>query len=196
MNRTTTTVIVGLGTLAAGVLFGVAAAETGAFPNVTHKAQLAKDQTTPNDPNDVKVGGVETWNPFQEMRDMQAQVDQSFDKIVGRIRSDPQFSGYQDYPGYSLSLDVRDLKDRYEVQADLPDAKASDVHVSLKNGKMLNVEVSSKETQTSDQKNDATSMMELGQYDQTIQLPTPVKADQMKVHREGHELIVTIPKAA
>jgi hypothetical protein len=29
-----------------------------------------------------------------------------------------------------------------------------------------------------------------------VQLPTPVKADQMKIQREGHELIITIPKAA
>jgi len=196
MNRTTTTVIIGLGTLGAGVLLGAAAVGTGALPNIMPKAQPAADQTPPTASSNPKTAGTEAWNPFQEMRDMQAQIDQSFDKVVGRIRSDPQFSGYQDYPGYSLSLDVRDLKDRYEVQADLPDAKASDVHVSLKNGQTLNVEVSSKETQNIDQKNATTSMMELGQYDQTIQLPTPVKADQMKVHREGHELIVTIPKAA
>lgn len=195
-NKTTTTVVIGFVTLVIGMLLGAAAAETGSLPNFTRKAQPAPGQITSTVPGNLKAGGMETWNPFQQMRDMQAQIDQSFDTLVQQFRAKPEFSGFQDYPGYSLSLDVRDLKDHYEVQADLPDTKASDVHVSVKNGQTLNVDVSDKETGTSKLKNAATSMVELGQYDQTIQLPTPVKADQMKIQHEGHELIITIPKAA
>lgn len=195
MNRTTITVVVGLVTLGIGLVLGAAAAETGSMPNLTRKAYPTNPISSAA-PSGPISSGLPTWNPFQEMRDMQAQIDQSFDKMVDRFRTEPQFTAFQDYPGYSLSLDVRDLKDRYEVQAELPDAKASDVHVSLKNGQTLDVEVSRKETQTSDQKNAATSLIELGQYDQMVQLPTPVKASQMKVQREGHELIITIPKSA
>jgi HSP20 family molecular chaperone IbpA len=199
MNKTTTTVIIGFLTLVAGLALGAAAAETGSLPKIAQRAQTASSpaaQTAPEATSNVKPSGLGNSNPFQEMRDMQAQIDQSFDKMVEQFRTDPQLSGFKDYPGYSLSLDVRDLKDRYEVQADLPDAKASDVNVSLKNGQTLNVEVSRKSTETSDQKNAATSVIELGQYDQMVRLPTPVKADQMKIQREGHELIITIPKAA
>ena len=153
-------------------------------------------QTPATAASNLKTGDMETWNPFQEMRDMQARIDQSINQMYERFRSEPQLSGFKDFPGYSLSLDVRDLKHSYEIQADLPDAKASDVHVSVKNGQTLNVEVNRKQTETSDQKNAATSVIELSQYDQSIQLPTPVKADQMKIQREGHELIITIPKAA
>jgi len=195
MNKTATTVIIGFVTLIIGLFIGAAAAETGSMPNLMRKT-YPTNQMSSIAPSDLKAGGLETWNPFQEMRGMQAQIDQSFDKMVQQFRTKPELSGFQDYPGYSLSLDVRDLKDHYEVQADLPDAQASDVHVNLKNGQTLNVDVSRKETETSKQKNAATSLVELGQYDQTIQLPTPVKADQMKIQREGHELIITIPKAA
>jgi HSP20 family protein len=195
MNKTTTTTIIGFATLVIGLALGAAAAETGSMPKITPKA-YPTNQISSTASSNLKAGGLETWNPFQEMRDMQAQIDQSFDQMFVRFHADPQFSSFKDYPGYSLSLDVRDLKDRYEVQADLPDAKASDVHVTVKNGQTLNVEVSRKETETSDQKNKAASMIELGQYDQTIQLPSPVKADLMKIQREGHELTITIPKAA
>jgi HSP20 family molecular chaperone IbpA len=194
MNKTKATVIIGFVTLLIGLVLGAAAAETGSMPNLM-RTESRTNQLSSAAPSNLKAGGQASWNPVQEMRDMQAQIDQSFDNMVERFRTEPQFSGFEDYPGYSLSLDVRDLKDRYDVQADLPDAKASDVHVNLKHGQTLNVEVSRKETGASDQKN-ATSMIELGQYDQTIQLPTPVKADQMKIQREGHELIITIPKAA
>jgi HSP20 family molecular chaperone IbpA len=127
---------------------------------------------------------------------MQAQMNQSFDQIFQQFRMNPQFNASQKNPGYSLSLGVQDLKNRYEVRAYLPDAKASDVHVSLDNGQTLNVQVNSQQTEKSGQKNATASVTEWGQYDQTIQLPTPVKADQMKITRNGHELLITIPKAA
>lgn len=196
MNKTTTTVIIGFSSLAIGMALGAAAAETGSMPKNTQRVQPAPAPAAQAATSNLKPDSLGDWNPFQEMRDMEAQIDQSFDKMVERFRTDPQFIGFKDYPGYSLSLDVRDLKDRYEIQADLPDAKAADVNVSLKNGQTLNVNVSRKNIAASDQKNAATSMIELGQYDQTVQLPTPVKADQMKIQREGHELIITIPKAA
>ena len=77
----------------------------------------------------------------------------------------------------------------------LPDAKASDVHVTLDNGQTLKVEVNRKQSNASNQKNQTSQVAEWGQYEQVIQLPGPVKADQMKVKHEGHELIITIPKA-
>ena len=38
-------------------------------------------------------------------------------------------------------------------------------------------------------------MTEWGQYEQTIQLPVPVKTGQMKIERKDHELLITLPKA-
>ena len=76
---------------------------------------------------------------------------------------------------------MRDLKDRYEIHAWLPDANAPDVHVNLANDQTLKVEVNSKKTEKSDKANVASSVTELGQYEEVIQLPTPVKADQMKI---------------
>jgi HSP20 family molecular chaperone IbpA len=196
MIKTTTTAIIGFFMLVIGLALGAAAAETGSMPKITQVVLPAPSPAPQSATSNIKPGTLGDWNPFQEMRDLQAQIDQSFDKMVERFRTDPQFCGFKDYPGYSLSLDVRDLKDRYEVQADLPDAKASDVDVSLKNGRTLNVEVSRKTTGIADQKNTATSMTELGQYDQMVQLPTPVKTELMKIQHEGHKLIITIPKAA
>ena len=95
---------------------------------------------------------------------------------------------FTENPGYSLSLNVQDLKDRYEVRAFLPNAKDSDVNVSLQNSQTLKVEVSNQNTETSGKKDANTSVTEWGQYEQTIQLPAPVKTDQMKIEHQGHEL--------
>jgi HSP20 family molecular chaperone IbpA len=144
----------------------------------------------------LKPGGPMALNPFQQIRDMQAQMARSFDQMFQQFGASPQFNSFTINPGSSLALDVQDLKNSYEVQAYVPDAKSSDVHVSLKNGRTLDVQVSHQQTQTTGGKNAATSVAEWGQYDQEVQLPTPVKGGQMKIKREGHELIIIIPKTA
>jgi HSP20 family molecular chaperone IbpA len=196
-NKTTTTVIIGVITLAIGLVIGVAAAESSARVSGAMKvANTPTNQMSLASSSNPTPGVQNEWNPFQEIRDMQAQMDQSFDQMFQQFSTNPQFNIFKENSGYSLSLNVRDLKNRYVVRAFLPDAKASDVHVSLKNGQTLNVEVNSQQTNMSNQKNTEASVTESGQYEQMIQLPTPVKADQMEITREGHELVITIPKAA
>ena len=196
INRTTTTVIIGLITLALGLVIGTAAEGGGKLLGASKTPVKPANQTSAAASSSATAGGMAQWNPFQEIRTMQQQMDQSFNRMFEQFRMDPQFNAFKENPGYSLSLDVRNLHDRYEVRAYLPDAKASDVHVSLTNGQTLKVEVSSQQMHTSGQKNLTTGIAEWGQYEQEIQFPTPVKADQMQIKRDGHELIITVPKAA
>lgn len=188
----TTTVIVGAITLVAGLAIGVTVAESHARASDTTQMVL----TPTNQTAAASTSSPDQWNPFQQIRDMQAQMDRMFNQMNEQFQGQAGFHGFTDIPGYSLSLDVRDLKDRYEIHAWLPDAKASDVHVKLTNNQTLKVEVNSRQTEKSDKKNVAASVTELGQYEQVVQLPTPVKADQMKIARNGHDLVITIPKAA
>jgi HSP20 family molecular chaperone IbpA len=192
-NKTSTTLIIGAITLAAGLAIGVAAAKAGGSAGAkTDATASGQSHASPS------VSRLDQWNPFQQMRQMQAQMDQMFNQMTRQFQSEPGFNGFADIPGYSLSLDVRDLKDHYEVRAYLPDAKASNVHVNLTNDQTLKVEVDRQQTAKSNRSsagtNALTRVTDWGQYEQTVQLPTPVKTDQMKINRKGHELIITIPK--
>lgn len=188
-------VIIGVAALIVGVTIGVAGTQ------LRSKTSSA-DKTAAVDTNQMALalfGGPNVtdpsqWDPFQEIQRMQAQMDRDFNEMFQQFRTQPQFNAFQANPNYSLSLNMQDLKDRYEVRAYLPDAKASDVHVTLENGQSLKVEVNSKQTPSSAQTNQTSQVAEWGQYEQVIQLPTPANADQMKVKHEGHELIITIPK--
>ena len=199
-NKTTTTVVIGVVTLLIGLVIGVTAAESRAgISGATKMADALTNPTNPMSlpsPTSPQSANLDEWNPFQDIREMQAQMDRMFNQMNEQFQDQAGIHGFTDIPGYSLSLDVRDLKNKYEVHAWLPDAKASDVHVKLANNQTLNVKVDSRQSQTTDKQNVAASVTELGQYDQTIQLPTPVKADQMKITRNGHDLIITIPKAS
>ena len=201
-NKTTgtakksTTAIVGVITLAIGVLIGLTVTKSKAGNSAAvAPAKIQTNQMSSAASPGLNPAGQAEWNPFQEIRDMQAQMDRMFSQMSAQLRVEPRLNFFPENPGYSLSLNVQDLKDRYEVRAYLPDAKASDVKVNLDNNQTLQVQVSNKSTETSGRKNANTSVTEWGQYEQTIQLPMPVKTDQMKVDRKGHELIVTLPKA-
>jgi len=125
---------------------------------------------------------------------MQVEMDQIFQRSMERFRMSPQMDIFRDEAGYSSSLDVRDLVDRYEVRAYLPDANTSDAKVNLE-GNRLTVEVTNHQTHERKGKDANSSTQSWGDYDQMVQLAGNLKADEIKVKRQDHELLITIPKA-
>ncbi len=182
--------------MAVGVAIGVTGMEMGRksqSPGKTPDANLIPLASV-----DVPslVADSNQWNPFQEIQRMQAQMDGSFNEMFEQFRLEPQFLSLAGNPSYSFSLNVQDLKDRYVVRAFLPDAKTSDVHVTLDNGQTLKVEVNRQQSEKISQTNAVSQVSEWGQYEQEVQLPAPVKENQMTLKHDGHDLIITIPKAS
>jgi HSP20 family molecular chaperone IbpA len=169
--------VVGLAMLILGLLIGVAAerySQKDLTP--TRNAQAAdsapgssvvtaQKQKTP-DPFDRDF--FDSWDPFREMRSLQAEMDEMFRRSITRFRQSPRMNIFADDAGYSLSLDVRDLKDRYEVRAFLPDAKVADAKVNLQ-GNRLEVEVTHRQTAKGN-KNEPDTATEWGRYTQMVQL--------------------------
>jgi HSP20 family molecular chaperone IbpA len=194
--------VVGLVTLILGVLIGVAAEKYVGRGSITvRKADFADASKSSNVktprrllPDPFDDDAFDSWDPFREMRSLQAEMDEMFRRSIARFRMNPQMGIFKDDAGYSLSLDVRELKDRFEVRAFLPDAKASDAKVNLK-GNRLEVEVSHRQTERQQGKNEPDTVTEWGRYTQTVELAGNLKSDQMKVERKDHELLITIPKA-
>lgn len=196
VNSKSRTVIIGVAALLIGAALGVGGMVLrDKIPSASKVTDADTNQTAPSLVGGPNLIGPGQWDPFQQIQKMQSQMNQEFNQMFQQFSTQPQFKSFQANPNYSLSLNMQDLKNRYVVRAYLPDAKASDVHVTLDNGQTLKVEINSKQNKSSAQKNGTSQVAEWGQYEQTIQLPTPVKADQMKVKHEGHELVITIPKA-
>jgi HSP20 family molecular chaperone IbpA len=193
MSKNSTIIGAALIALAVGVGIGVGATEFKSGPSSASNAAKTSNPAA-NTPVPQAVSPVLTDDPFQQIRDMQMQMDKLFSQMSAQFRSEPQFKNISENPAYSLSLNVENLKDRFVVHALVPDTKASDVNVKL-DKQTLKVDVSNQEAQVSNQKNEATRVAEWGQYEQVIQLPSPVKASQMKIERKDHELVITLPKA-
>lgn len=146
--------------------------------------------------------GSQGWDPAGEIQGvqtqldkMEAQMDKSLGQMSAQFRNESQPGGFRGNSDYALSLNLEDLKNRYVVQAFLPDTKASNVNVKLENNQTLQVSMNNKESQATHEKDMASNVSEWGQYEQTIQLPSRVKADDMKIVRHEHELLITLPKA-
>ena len=195
--------VIGLAMLILGLLIGVVAErysqKNPARARITRAADPAPSasvvappkQKTP-DPFDHDF--FDSWDPFREMRSLQAEMDEMFRRSISRFRESHRMNIFTDDAGYSLSLDVRDLKDRFEVRTFLPDAKAADAKVNLK-GNRLEVQVTHRQTAQGN-KNEPDTVTEWGRYTQSVELAGNLKSDQMKVEHKDHELLITIPKAS
>ena len=191
MDSRTRSLVIWAVALIIGIVIGVSATQWKLMVRHDRRMADARKSSTVAEPYVTSAG---QWDPLQGIQRAQARMDRDFNDMFERFRMQPQLSGLQANPNYALSMNVEDMKDHYEVRAFLPDAKASDVHTTLENGS-LKVDVNSKESKTTEEKNGSTQMSEWGQYEEVVQLPGPVKANQMTVKHEGNELIIDVPKA-
>ncbi|HLW34926.1 MAG TPA: Hsp20/alpha crystallin family protein [Chthoniobacterales bacterium] len=201
--------IVGIVTLIVGLVVGIG---IGVWGIQTSHAKTAPASSTPatassttkSDTNtngsdqakdDVPLLIDKNWNPFLDFERMQEQIDRAIRDASEKFSFNQGANFLQPDAGYSSSFDLRDRKDHYELHAYLPDVNPSDVNVKIDNDQMLHVSVKQQKQQTKNTQNGSASITQLGEYEQVITLPEPVKSDQMKVDRKGHEIVITIPKA-
>ena len=193
--------VVGLVMLLVGLSLGLAGEKYLARGEVPAATAQTADARSPGGgrlpfpaPDTLFPGADDPWDPFREMRDLQAEMDQMFQRSISRFQLSPAMDPFKNDTGYSLSLDVRELKDRYEVRAYLPDAKASDANVKLE-GNRLEVAVTNHPATGQQNINSPVQTEAWGQYTQEVELAGKLNGSQMKVDHQNHELLITIPKA-
>lgn len=135
------------------------------------------------------------WDPFRQMQQMQQEIDRAIHRATEEFEAGSKAALFQPGIGYSSSFDLQDRKDHYELHAYLPDVKASDVNVKVDNDRTLHISVTQRKQETKKTSGGSASFTELGKYEQVITLPEPVRSSDMKIDRQDHEVVITIPKA-
>ncbi len=200
--------IVGIVTLIVGLVVGIGIGVWGIQTSQGNTAPTSTTQSTTSgsansntnsnasgqDKDDTSLLIDKNWNPFLDFERMQDQIDRAIRDATEKFSLNQGANVFRPDAGYSSSFDLRDRKDRYELHAYLPDVNPSDVNVKIDNDQTLRVSVKQQKQQTKDTQNGSASITQLGEYEQVVTLPEPVKSDQMKVERKGHEIVVTIPK--
>ena len=196
-------IVIGLVMLMLGVVIGTGAGRFVGRGSVLEKSgpaakrafSTSTGEKVPRQPPDPLLPDpTNPWDPFREMRSLQEEMNEMFQQSIARFHSSPLMDPFKDDAGYSLSLDVRELKDRYEVRAFLPDAKVSEANVKLK-GNRLEVEVTHRQQGDPGSTNEPTMGTEWGHYTQVVELAGNLKSEKMKVQQKDHELVISIPKA-
>ena len=202
-KRISTPIVVALLMLILGLVVGVGAGRyVGRGSVLAQKGQPAKGgagasaigKVQRQAPDPFFAEPADPWDPFREMRSLQAEMNEMFRQSISRFHASPLMNPFEDDAGYSLSLDVRELKDRYEVKAFLPDAKASEANVKLE-GNRLEVSVTHRQPGDPGSTNAPSVGTEWGRYTQVVELAGNLKSEKMKVQQKDHELVITIPKA-
>jgi HSP20 family molecular chaperone IbpA len=193
------TILVGIATLILGLVVGQGIGIWGVHTSHASNAARALTASTaspaPNDRHDSANNRIQDWDPFGRMEQMQEEIDRAIRKATEQFELGKSATVFRPDAGYSSSFDLHDRKDHFELRAYLPDAEASDVNVKIDDDKTLHVTVNHKKQEMKKDSAHEASVTELGQYEQIITLPEPVRSADMKIQRNGHEVIITIPKA-
>ena len=193
------TILVGIATLILGLVVGQGIGIWGVHTSHASNAARALTASTaspaPNDRHDSANNRIQDWDPFGRMEQMQEEIDRAIRKATEQFELGKSATVFRPDAGYSSSFDLHDRKDHFELRAYLPDAEASDVNVKMDDDKTLHVTVNHKKQEMKKDSAHEASVTELGQYEQIITLPEPVRSADMKIQRNGHEVIITIPKA-
>ena len=174
---------------------------TATSDSTSSNSSTASNKTTSNsnsvdqNKDDEPLLIDKNWNPFLDFERMQDQIDQAIRDASEKFSFNQRGSAFSTDAGYSSSFDLRDRKDHYELHAYLPDVNPSDVNVKIDNDQTLHVSVKQQKQQTKNTKDGSASITQLGEYEQVVTLPEPVRSQDMKVSRKGHDIVVTIPKA-
>lgn len=187
------TLIVGLG-LGLGIgVWGIKTSQASS-PRTTSQKTTAPETIARNEPKESSALR-DDWDPFREMQQMQEEIDRTIRRATERFQLGPSANLFRPEAGYSSSFDLRDKQDHFELRAYLPDVETSDVSVKIDDGRVLHVSVAQKKQETKKDNGSESHVTALGHYEQVVTLPEPVKGSDMKIDRNDHEMIVTIPKA-
>jgi len=138
----------------------------------------------------------DTWNPFDEMEQMQRNMNHMFDNAFGRFGMSPRFRNILAEKAFSPNLDLQEEKNRYVARMDLPGADMGNIEAKVED-QVLTVKGKREEVVERSDKDGRTVVHErrMGEFERSIALPEAVDAKSMETKYENGILTITLPKA-
>ncbi len=127
----------------------------------------------------------EAWDPFDLMTDFQSEMNRLFHRSLHKK------NGWE--RTFEPEIDVVEERDTFVVKADLPGMKKEDLDIKVE-GRLLTLKGERKEEKETKEKNYYASERFYGAFTRLIELPTDVKADQVKATYRDGVLEMTLPK--
>lgn len=133
------------------------------------------------------------WTPYDEMRHMQEEMEQIFDKSLSHFHMNTPLGSLSKTP----EVDLQEKPDHYLVTVNVPGADEASMDVKLE-GQRLRISIKTEQAKDeTDNKNGGYRYRErfTGEFQRALTLPGPGDANKMKTGYHNGVLTITIPKA-
>jgi HSP20 family protein len=129
---------------------------------------------------------------FDQMRKMQKDMDREFNDSFRAFRQEPGLKGFFDEPRFGSSIDMQEENGNYIIKAYLPHRDVQNVSVTVTNDTL---KIEAKAQDKKEAGSSGPNVIHEAEYSQTVTLPGPVNAGEMKVDKKEGMLVITLPKA-
>ena len=117
---------------------------------------------------------------------LQSDINRLFDAFMNPLeRTMPEIS--------SFKMNVAELEDRYEINAELPGTDEKDINLSVEDG-FLCIRGEKKAQKEDEKKGYYLKECSYGSFSRTVQLPDNIADDKIAAHFENGVLTIDIPK--
>jgi len=136
-------------------------------------------------------GGVERWEPFRGMTEIQGEMNRLFDSFFGRpssLETTPRTRWWMPV------VDMYETKDDVVLAFELPGVREKDIALSI-TGDILTISGDRSLGRELDEGSYHHMERVYGKFERAVQLPMPVQADKVKATYRDGVLEVKLPKA-
>ncbi len=136
---------------------------------------------------------VQPYNPFEEMKKMQQEMDAIFERFHKRMLSEDLFSKFDSSFASTPAVDLKDVGDAYQLRANIPGSDENQIKVTTEKG-MLKIEAKSTKAKEEKGKEFLKKERFVGSYMRMLSMPNDADMDKLKSNYKNGVLEITIPK--
>lgn len=133
------------------------------------------------------MSNLTRWDPFREMLSMRNAMDRMFENALTSQEGWSQTA-------WNLALDVSEKDDAYTLKASIPGINPDDLNITFNNN-LLTISGETKSEAEKEGERYHLRERRYGSFARSLQLPTPVKGDQIEASYDAGVLTLHIPKA-
>jgi len=141
-----------------------------------------------------KIDNFSGVNPFEQMHQMQKKMDRIFNTMNSSFSSMPEFEEFFKDMSISPSINIKDLKDKYEISMDLPGSSEQNIKISV-DDRVLKVEAKTQKLSDSNTSNFIKKERYEGSFVKSITLPNDAKGGEFTSEFKNGVLKIVVPKA-
>lgn len=133
------------------------------------------------------------FNPFEEMRKMQKEMDSLFERFHQKMMKEDMFSKFTFSFPSTPAMDLVEKEDNYVLKADIPGAEKDKIDITVKDG-VLKIEAEISKDKKEEGKGYLKQERFVSSYMRMITLPEDANAEKFEREYEDGVLKITIPK--